>query len=231
MSQGVRKGFLFRNIPNILCIIRICAVPVIMILLYIEHSKIILFTNLHPEITGESLRNLNLIEQLNPGLGLRHLSFWSFFIFLIASITDYLDGTLARKYNLITPLGKLLDPMADKLFITACFVMFVEMARLEAWIAVIIIGREILLTGLRSISVEEGISFQTSDWGKYKTVYQICAISALLLYYKRRVLFLPQVDCYIVGYTLIWVALILTVVSGIDYFVSFFKEMKKQNKL
>lgn len=190
----------FRYLPNILSLLRILAVPVIVILLYQETT-----------VPEKEQRTLSLI---------------SGFFFILASITDYFDGYLARRFNIITPLGRLLDPLADKLLITACLIMFVEMKRVEAWIVIVILTREIGITGLRAFALEEGVQFTTTNWGKYKTVYQIVAISALLFNYKRPFLFFGVVDFFVVGYWFLWVAMILTLYSGIDYVYKFWRALK-----
>lgn len=135
-------------------------------------------------------------------------------IFIIAASTDSLDGYLARKNKMITNLGKLLDPLADKLLVTAVLVSLVEMNKLDAWIAIVIISREFAVTGLRQIALLEGSVIAASRWGKLKTATQITAIIALLINnFPFALLDIP--------FDLIasWVAAIITVYSGIDYFI------------
>lgn len=135
-------------------------------------------------------------------------------IFIIAASTDSLDGYLARKNKMITNLGKLLDPLADKLLVTAVLVSLVEMNKLDAWIAIVIISREFAVTGLRQIALLEGSVIAASRWGKLKTAAQITAIIALLINnFPFALLDIP--------FDLIasWVAAIITVYSGIDYFI------------
>lgn len=135
-------------------------------------------------------------------------------IFIIAASTDSLDGYIARKRKLVTNLGKLLDPLADKLLVTAVLVSLVEMDKLDAWIAIVIISREFAVTGLRQIALLEGTVMAASKWGKWKTGVQITAIIALLINnFPFAFLHVP--------FDLIatWVAAIITVYSGIDYFV------------
>ncbi|TMV52103.1 CDP-diacylglycerol--glycerol-3-phosphate 3-phosphatidyltransferase [Paenibacillus mesophilus] len=134
-------------------------------------------------------------------------------IFIIAASTDSLDGYIARKRKLITNLGKLLDPLADKLLVTAVLVSLVDMGKLDAWIAVVIISREFAVTGLRSICAAEGIVIAASKLGKWKTAAQITAIIALLINnFPFAFLDIP--------FDLIasWIAAIITIYSGIDYF-------------
>jgi CDP-diacylglycerol--glycerol-3-phosphate 3-phosphatidyltransferase len=134
-------------------------------------------------------------------------------IFIVAASTDSLDGYIARKHKLITNLGKLLDPLADKLLVTAVLVSLVDMGKLDAWIAIVIISREFAVTGLRSICAAEGIVLAASKLGKWKTAAQITAIIALLINnFPFNFLNIP--------FDLIasWIAAIITIYSGIDYF-------------
>jgi len=144
-------------------------------------------------------------------------------VFSIASITDWLDGYLARKMNIVTNLGKFLDPIADKLLIAAALVMLVGLGRIPAWMVVVIIGREIAVTGLRSIASSEGIIIAASDLGKGKMILQISALIGLLLHYQYL-----GIDFHAVGMMLLWVALALTAWSGFDYFYKFMKVILKE---
>lgn len=151
------------------------------------------------------------------------LSILSMLVFSIASITDWLDGYLARKMNIVTNLGKFLDPIADKLLIAAALVMLVGLGRVPAWMVVVIIGREIAVTGLRSIASSEGIIIAASDLGKGKMIIQISAIIGLLLHYQYM-----GIDFHEVGIMLLWIALALTTWSGFDYFNKFIKVILKE---
>jgi CDP-diacylglycerol--glycerol-3-phosphate 3-phosphatidyltransferase len=135
-------------------------------------------------------------------------------IFILAASTDGLDGYIARKRKQITNFGKLLDPLADKLLISAALISLVELKQISAWVAVIIIGREFFVTGLRAVVASEGVIIAASKLGKYKTVSQIIAISALLLSDFLE-LFLP----FNLGLYAMYVAVFFTVWSGVDYFV------------
>lgn len=141
-------------------------------------------------------------------------------IFIIAASTDGLDGYIARKRKIVTNLGKLLDPLADKLLIAAVLISLVDMEKLDAWIAIVIISREFAVTGLRQIALLEGSVMAASKWGKWKTGTQITAIIALLI---------NNFPFTFIGFPFdkisIWVAAIITVYSGIDYF------MKNKNVL
>ncbi|MEK6725234.1 MAG: CDP-diacylglycerol--glycerol-3-phosphate 3-phosphatidyltransferase [Deltaproteobacteria bacterium] len=151
------------------------------------------------------------------------LSILSVLVFSIASITDWLDGYLARKMNIVTNLGKFLDPIADKLLIAAALVMLVGLGRVPAWMVVVIIGREIAVTGLRSIASSEGIIIAASDLGKGKMIIQISALIGLLLHYQYM-----GIDFHAVGMMLLWIALALTTWSGFDYFNKFIKVILKE---
>jgi len=135
-------------------------------------------------------------------------------IFIIAASTDGLDGYFARKRKEITNLGKLMDPLADKLLIAAALVSLVEMKEISAWVAVVIIGREFFVTGLRSIAASEGVVVEASKLGKIKTVTQIVAISAILL--NDFLLVLLNISF---GKYAIYIAVFFTVWSGIDYYL------------
>ncbi|MGZ9584564.1 CDP-diacylglycerol--glycerol-3-phosphate 3-phosphatidyltransferase [Paenibacillus marinisediminis] len=135
-------------------------------------------------------------------------------IFIIAASTDGLDGYIARSRKMVTNLGKLLDPLADKLLVAAVLISLVEMGKCDALIAVIIISREFAITGLRQIALLEGKVVAASKWGKWKTATQITAIIAMLLNNFPFVLIGFPFDVFAT-----WVAAIITVYSGIDYFV------------
>jgi len=142
-------------------------------------------------------------------------------IFLCAAFTDGLDGYIARKRKEITNMGKLLDPLADKLLVAAALVSLVEIGQIPAWTAIVIIGREFLVTGLRGIAAAEGLVIAASNLAKIKTVFQIAALSALLLdEYVASVLgFSP-------GQWLLYLAVLLTVYTGYDYLVKTFTGIK-----
>lgn len=135
-------------------------------------------------------------------------------IFLLAASTDGIDGYIARKYNMVTNLGKLLDPLADKLLVSAVLISLVELGRCDSWIAIVIISREFAVTGLRQVALLEGKVVAASKWGKIKTVVQIVAISLLLLNnFPFQFVSIPLDDIAI------WAAALITIYSGIDYFV------------
>jgi len=145
-------------------------------------------------------------------------------LYVLASLTDIVDGYLARKMGIVTHLGRFLDPMADKLLMTSALIMLIGLHRAPAWMVTIIIGREIAVTGLRGIAATEGIIISASKLGKYKTLSQTVAIVLLILHYS-----LFSLPVHQLGMIFLWIALIMTVWSGIDYFVRFFKEAFSPN--
>lgn len=158
----------------------------------------------------------------------REAGFWAAALFSLASATDWLDGHLARRMGIVTVFGKFLDPIADKLIVTAALIMILPFGRVPAWIVLVILGREIIITGLRSIASSEGIVIQASDLGKFKTIFQIVAIIGLLLHYDYNWFFgishpLLTVSMHNAGMFFLWIATILTVWSGVDYLVRFVK--------
>lgn len=141
-------------------------------------------------------------------------------IFALASLTDMLDGQIARKYNMVTNFGKLMDPLADKVLTAAAMICLVELGDLAAWIAVLIIFREYLITGLRSVAASENIVVAANIWGKVKTVCQMFALMFLML--KPQVVALCGVN---IGLWLMYAAVILTVYSGLDYVLKLNKQI------
>ena len=141
-------------------------------------------------------------------------------IFALASLTDMLDGHIARKYNMVTNFGKLMDPLADKVLTAAAMICLVELGDLAAWIAVVIIFREYLITGLRSVAASENIVVAANIWGKVKTVCHW--ISLMLLMVKPQVVALCGID---LGLWIMYVAVALTIYSGLDYVLKLNKQI------
>jgi CDP-diacylglycerol---glycerol-3-phosphate 3-phosphatidyltransferase len=137
-------------------------------------------------------------------------------IFLVAAITDFFDGFIARRRNQMTRLGALLDPIADKLLMSAAFISLVEMdpTHVPAWMVVIIIGREFAVSGLRSIAAQQGVTISASPLGKGKMVSQVIAISLLILGHELG-------EFRLIGMVALWVVMLFALVSAIDYFVKF----------
>lgn len=180
------------NLPNKLTITRVLLVPVFMGFLFLRKDY--------------------------PGYG----ELLALLTFIVAAITDGLDGYLARKHKIITKFGKILDPVADKLLISAALVSFVAMKEISAWAAIIIIGRELAITGLRVIAASEGVVISASRWGKWKTNLQIAAVISVIL--DPEIIDFP----FNLEVILVWIAVTITVYSGIDYFkradIDFFRE-------
>ncbi|HYE25445.1 MAG TPA: CDP-diacylglycerol--glycerol-3-phosphate 3-phosphatidyltransferase [Clostridia bacterium] len=153
-------------------------------------------------------------------------------VFILASVTDGLDGYLARKRGQVTTLGMLLDPLADKLLITGAFISLVQFAPtlVSAWIAVIIIGREFLVTGLRSIAAQEGFTIQASDVGKFKMVVQIVSVVAVLLAHRWEHWPIgPFIfPVHVIAVTAIWFMVAVSLFSAADYFYAFWSKIDKQ---
>ncbi len=144
-------------------------------------------------------------------------------LFSLVSMTDWLDGYLARRNNEVTTLGKFLDPLADKLLVVTALIMLISLGRAPAWMVAIIVGREIAITGLRTIARDEGLILQASPIGKTKTVAQILAIIPLLVHYP-----FYGVDFQRIGTVVLWFALILTLWSGVDYVRKFLSVTNKR---
>jgi CDP-diacylglycerol--glycerol-3-phosphate 3-phosphatidyltransferase len=183
------------NLANKITLVRIFLVPIIMVLLLIN-------VDLKPLTISGSDFSITWNQILAA------------IVFIVAASTDGLDGYIARKNKIVTNLGKLLDPLADKLLVAAVLISLVEMDKLDAWIAIVIISREFAVTGLRQIALLEGSVLAASTWGKWKTAVQITMIIALLLNNFPFAFFDIPFDL-ISSYG----AALITVYSGIDYFV------------
>ena len=142
-----------------------------------------------------------------------------------AFITDMLDGFFARKYGAVTVLGKFLDPLADKILVCVTMIMLIPMERIPSWIVVIIIVREMAVTGLRSIAINEGVVIQAGSLGKHKTIFQSVALLGLCLHYEHF-----NINFHTVGMVFLWGALALTIWSGWDYFRQFRRVLLSANR-
>lgn len=181
------------NLPNKITLARIFLVPVVMLFLLVRFDFGVLTIGTFKITYSEIIATL---------------------IFILAASTDGLDGYIARKKKLVTNLGKFLDPLADKLLISAVLISLVEMQRLDAWVAIIIISREFAVTGLRLVAVAEGQIIAASNWGKLKTVVQIVAVCSLMINnFPFSYIGLPF------STFAVWAAVIITLFSGIDYFM------------
>ena len=196
------------NLPNYITLTRIAAIPLLIWILCTPRFS--------SERTGER-------EILASA------------VFILASITDGIDGYLARKRGQITTMGILLDPLADKLLIAAAFIALVQFnpALVPAWMAVVIIGREFLVSGLRSIAASEGFTIQASELGKFKMLVQIISVVAVIL--ARRWHEWPVYGIYIfpvywLAWLAIWFMVLLSLVSALDYFVAFWSRIDRKSE-
>jgi CDP-diacylglycerol---glycerol-3-phosphate 3-phosphatidyltransferase len=190
------------NLPNSITLSRIATVPV---LIWVLSPKFPMHgTNGAQEIIASSL-------------------------FILASITDGLDGYLARRRGQITTLGMLLDPLADKLMVTAAYIILVSYNPrvVPPWIAVVIIGREFLVSGLRSIAASEGFTIDASEIGKLKTVIQIVSVVAAILNHRWDVWNFPgwPIGVHLIAITAIYWMTVVSIISAVDYFVGFWKKI------
>lgn len=196
------------NLPNSISLSRIASIP---ILIWILSSNYFSSENGHKELAAAGL-------------------------FILASITDGIDGYLARRRSQITTMGMLLDPLADKLLVTAAFVTLVQFNPriVPAWVAVIIVGREFLVSGLRSIAASEGFTIEASDLGKFKMVVQIVSVVAAILehrwtWWDLHQLYLPfDLPIHFIAQLSIWFMLSVSIFSAGDYFVGFWKKIDRR---
>jgi len=188
------------------------------------------FTNLPNLITLARIASIPLvlvfIDDSDPVRSL-----WACLIFLVASVSDALDGYLARSRKMITVVGKFLDPLADKLLVMAVLVYMVRIGRVPDWIAVLLIGREIAITGLRGIAISEGLVIAASPFGKNKTAFQLIGIAFLILHFPYPLLGTNHViDFHSVGLTVIYVSLVFSIFSAIQYFQFFLEAAEDKER-
>ena len=144
-------------------------------------------------------------------------------IFIVASLTDLIDGKIARKYNLVTDFGKFMDPLADKLLVSAAMIALVEMGRIPAWVVIVIISREFIISGFRLVASDNGVVIAASYWGKFKTTFQMVMVCLMLLDLSEKFAWYG-----ILTNLIMWIALILTVVSLVDYLMKNKNVLKEQ---
>ena len=168
------------NLPNKLTVLRICMIPFFVAALLYE---------------GGASRNMRILADI---------------LFIAASLTDLLDGKIARKYNLVTNFGKFMDPLADKLLVCSALICLIELGQLPAWVVIIIISREFIISGFRLVAADNGIVIAASYWGKFKTVFQMTAV-ILLIFNIPSLALLTNI--------VLAAAVVLTVVSLADYIV------------
>lgn len=139
-------------------------------------------------------------------------NFFAALLFLLAATTDAVDGYLARRNGIVTSVGKLLDPVADKLLVTTALIFLLPLGRVPAWAVAVIVGRELVITTLRAMAASQGVIVPASALGKLKNVFQIASTSLLILHHPYL-----SIDVHRLGTSLLWVAVALTVLSGLDY--------------
>jgi len=201
------------NLPNRLTLIRIILVPVFM-----------LFSITLPESVGALFPGdwlINLIRAINAFIEESGI-YVAGVVFVVAFATDALDGFIARKYNLVTNFGAFLDPIADKLLVTAALIVLTARGTIGAWIPVIIISREFLITGLRLLAANKGIVMSAGGFGKVKTISQSIALT-MLLFQNFNVGILNAVNA---GLLLLYLAVALTILSGADYIIKNYELLK-----
>ncbi len=196
MSDTSNKKTIW-NVPNILTMIRVILIIPFVVLLLGGNAGLF-----GPDVTVPCI--------------------WADVIFIVASLTDLFDGKIARKYNLVTNFGKFMDPLADKLLVCSALICLVEMSRIPAWMVILIIAREFIISGFRLVASDAGVVIAASYWGKFKTTFQMVAVIGLILQPLLLSWGLPLLVLQI----LLWIALILTVISLIDYLVKNWSVMK-----
>jgi CDP-diacylglycerol--glycerol-3-phosphate 3-phosphatidyltransferase len=187
------------NLPNALTLLRIFFVPVLVVVLLTRQPNVVLWGVPIPFVI------------------------WGVLILLLAAATDWADGFFARRHGQETTLGILLDPIADKLLISAAFISLVQMGLVPAWMVVIIIGREFTVSGLRSIASAEGLTIQASTLGKTKMVLQVLAASVVILGAKHLLL-------HKLGSVLLWLVVASAVASAVQYFMKFWSQVDSSIK-
>jgi CDP-diacylglycerol--glycerol-3-phosphate 3-phosphatidyltransferase len=150
---------------------------------------------------------------------LEYMDYVALAIFIIASLTDLIDGKIARKYNLVTNFGKFMDPLADKLLVSAAMIALVELGRIPAWIVIVIISREFIISGFRLVASDNNVVIAASYWGKFKTVFQMVMVCLMIAD-------IPGLQ--VLTDAVMWIAVALTIISLIDYLLKNKDVMREQ---
>lgn len=188
------------------------------------------FTNLPNLITmGRTLLIPGVLLLMDNFSPLR--SFLACLLYMVAAAGDFLDGYLARTRGQITVLGKFLDPLADKLMVTAVLVYMVALGRVPAWLVVLLIGRDLAITGLRSIASAEGLVIAASEGGKLKTAFQFIGIILLLIYFRYPLLgtSLPPIDFHVAGLYVLYISLAMSLLSAWGYVRLFVRAVRQRS--
>jgi CDP-diacylglycerol--glycerol-3-phosphate 3-phosphatidyltransferase len=195
-AERVGRGANLLALPNVLSLVRVALVPLVVVVLY------------------------------DPAPGARA---FAGLLFLVACVTDFLDGWIARRHGITSALGKFLDPLADKLIVIAVLVMLAAVPpepRVPAWMAVVIALREFAVTGLRALASSSGVVLAAEELGKYKTIFQMFALECLLVHFTWTLPGTPlAIDFHAAGMRFLWVALVLSVWSGVDYYVRILRRL------
>lgn len=201
------------NLPNTLTLLRIFLVPLLVVVLLTPPASWV-------RLQVQQTASLHWLVDLTSWLAAWR-EVLGVVIFLTAAATDWLDGWLARRRGEVTTLGKLLDPIADKLLTVSAFISLVELRLAPAWMVVVIVGREFAVSGMRSIAATRGLVIAASSWGKLKTVAQIVAITLLILTHTLE----RWVRYGNLGKGALWVVMILAVYSMVEYFYNFVRSV------
>ena len=156
----------------------------------------------------------------------RRMAFWATSLFAAASITDFLDGWLARNLDMQSSFGRFLDPLADKLLVMACLIELVALDRTPDWLVVLLLSRDVAITGLRALAAEEGFVLPSDRFGKWKTALQMCGLIGLLVHFPAHtdfVLFAGVVDYHRVGMVLLLISMVFSLISAVSYMAAFIR--------
>ncbi len=201
-----------KNLPNQLTIIRMIMIVPFVVFLLGCHEKWDWFMSLFAGSTAVA-------------------EYVALAIFIVASLTDMLDGKIARKYNLVSNFGKFMDPLADKLLVCAALIVLVQMERIPSWIVVIIISREFIISGFRTIAADNGVVIAASYWGKFKTTFQMVMICMMIVKDAPFLASPEHVNVFVLLTNIImWIALALTIISLLDYLIKNKDVMKDGTK-